>query len=97
MSHELTAENYQNGFLVDDELMASVTAHPSEPGKFLAYVLRHSTGEYLGMRNFDELTHALNSINQIKREWKFEKSGGCGENCGDGNCGKNCSKGSCAV
>lgn len=89
---KLTVENFSSGFLVDDELIASVTENPSAPGTFLAYVLSHETGEYLGYRTFPDLSEALNSINGIKRNWKFEKSGGCG---GGGSCGKKCSTGKC--
>ena len=44
----LTPQNYNQGFLVDEELMAGVTENPDQAGVFSAYVLRHTTGEYLG-------------------------------------------------
>lgn len=65
----------------------------------MAYVLRHSTGEYLGCQVFDDLDQALQAMNQIRRPWKFEQAGGCGGGrCGEGNCGEgNCKGGRCGL
>ena len=89
----LTLDNYRSGFLVDDELMGGVTANPNEPSTFIAFVLQHTTGEYLGYQPFQEVSLALQAINQIQRPWTFEKLGGCGGcseggGCGNGQCGK---------
>ena len=85
----LTAENYRTGFLVDEELMGGVTESPDAPGRYLAFVLRHTTGEYLGYRSFAVLEEALEAINRVQRSWAFEKASGCGSgNCGGGSCGK---------
>ena len=93
-SKELTSENYHAGFLVDEELMAGVGQEEGSEDSFFAYVLRHSTGEYLGYQTFSSLADALQSINQIPRDWVFEKLGGCGEGkCGEGNC----KGGKCAI
>ena len=101
--NQLTIENYKKGFLVDDEWMAGVTEHPEEPGTYVAFVLRHTTGEYLGYQPFQELEPALNSINKLLRQWTFEKMGGgcgngsCGEGkCGGGGCGSNPQGGCCS-
>jgi hypothetical protein len=85
----LSAQNYSKGFLIDEELMAGVTAAESE---YSAFVLRHTTGEYLGYRAFPSLEEALASINAIPRPWKFESTSGCsGERCGEGKCkGEGC-------
>lgn len=101
----LTPENYSQGFLMDEELMAGVTEHPEQPGTFVAFVLRHTTGEYLGYQPFSDLETALQKLNGIPREWAFEKtSGGCGGGacgqgggCGGGRCGKSggCGSGAC--
>jgi hypothetical protein len=94
----LTSENYSRGFLVDDELMGGVTAHPEQVGTYVAFVLRHTTGEYLGYQPFPALEPALAAINGVRRAWTFEKVGGCGS-CGkgDGSCGgRACAKGGCA-
>jgi hypothetical protein len=91
----LTAENYKQGFLIDDDLMAGVSPHPDNAEQFLAYVLHHTTGEYLGYQPFAELDQALGAINRIPRTWVFEKAGGCG-GCGEGRGGK-CSKGQCGA
>jgi len=92
----LTPENYSQGFLVDDELMAGVSLQPAQPaGKqagYLAFVLRHTTGEYLGYQFFEELELALEAINRIPRPWTYESASGCG----GGSCkGGACSRGGC--
>jgi hypothetical protein len=93
---QLTSENYRQGFLVDEELMAGVTEHPEQPGLYVAFVLHHTTGEYLGYQPFHELTEALTTINKIPRDWAFEKVGGCGGCGGEGKCeGGKCGTKSC--
>jgi hypothetical protein len=90
----LTAENYTKGFLVDEELMGGVTTSPEQPGVYVAYVLNHLTGEYLGYQGFPELEQALIAIHSVKRDWAFESVSGCGAgkcaggNCKVGGCGK---------
>ena len=85
----LTHENYQRGFLIDEELMAGVTEDASKPGQFVAFVLRQETGEYLGFQSYPELSLAIDSINQIERSWAFESSKECGGgSCTTGACGK---------
>jgi hypothetical protein len=89
----LTSENYSKGFLIDEDLMGGITQHPENPGVFVAFVLQHTTGEYLGYQPFPDLDSALQSLNQIQRPWTFERVGGCG----GGQCGKEggSSKGQC--
>jgi hypothetical protein len=100
---QLTQENYTRGFLVDDELMAGVTQHPENPELYIAFILQHTTGEYLGYQPFAQLDEALRSINHVPRTWTFENlsgCGGCGEGggCGGGGCGKGaCQNGVCPV
>ncbi len=84
---KLTSENYQKGFLLDEELMGGVTSQPEQGSEFVAYVLRHTTGEYLGYQPCAQLDEALALINQVKRDWKFEST----SQCGSGKCG-GCSK-----
>ena len=74
--------------------MAGVSAHPEEQGQFVAFVLRHSTGEYLGYQTYPQLEAALTAINRIPRNWAFEKTGGCsGGECATGGCATGgCSK-----
>jgi len=88
----ITAENYSQGFLVDDELMAGVTETAEKPGTFTAYVLRHTTGEYLGHQTNLRLSEALEMINRIPRDWCFETTKGCdGGRCAEGKCkGEGC-------
>ena len=84
---ELTAENYNQGFLVDEELLGGITSPPNQPGIFVAYVLKHSTGEYLGYQPYPDLRQALDVLNQVQRDWKFEAISGCGGGqCGPGKC-----------
>jgi hypothetical protein len=90
----LTSENYTKGFLVDEELMGGITSSPHEPGVFVAYVLNHLTGEYLGYQGFQTLEEALAALHSVKRSWVFESVSGCGAgkcaggNCKVGGCGK---------
>lgn len=90
----LTAENFSKGFLVDEELMGGVTEDPNQPGVYVAFVLRHTTGEYLGYQPFTDLQSALQTMNAVQRPWIFEKVGGCG-GCKDGSGG--CGKGKCGA
>ncbi len=83
----LSQDNYSKGFLIDEELMGGVSENPDPAGGYIAFVLRHTTGEYLGYRKFDRLEDALEAINQVQRPWTYEKSAGCG-GCGDGSCGR---------
>jgi hypothetical protein len=88
----LTAQNYNQGFLVDDQLMAGVTETPDQPGAYTAYVLQHTTGEYLGHQPGLPLAQALELINRIPRDWVFESTQGCdGGKCAEGKCkGEGC-------
>src|SRR5689334_15510442 len=96
MIQSLNIENYTQGFLVDEELMAGVTADPEKADTFVAFILRHTTGEYLGYQAFSDLQAALDTLNRVPRNWTFEKVGGCGGECGKegGSCGKS---GSCKI
>lgn len=94
-----TLENYNQGFLLDEELMAGVSSNPDSSNTYVAFVLQHTTGEYIGYQVFSQLSAAIHAINQIQRPWKFEKVGGCG-GCGkDGSCEKNgsCSGSKCSL
>src|SRR2546430_359329 len=90
----LTRENFDRGVLIDEQLMAGVTRDRGNPANYVAFVLDYLSGEYLGHKQFEGLEPALGAINSIKRDWRYEASGGCGS----GSCGAdgNCSKGSCA-
>ena len=98
----LNTENYSQGFLVDEELMAGVTQHPEQANTYVAFVLQHSTGEYLGYQPYTSLDQALDRINQSPRPWTFERiSGGCGGGkcgTGEGGCGGGgCKAGKCGT
>ena len=90
----LTLENYNKGFLVDEELMGGITESPEHPGSYAAYVLQHTTGEYLGYQVFPDLQQALDALSRVQRNWKFESVSGCGngkcagDRCKVGGCGK---------
>lgn len=90
----LTVENYSKGFLVDDEWMGGVVESPPDQAVgFLAFVLDHTKGEYLGVHHFGRLEDALQCLNKMPRSWDFEGVGGCkGGGCGNGKCkGGGCS------
>jgi hypothetical protein len=92
---KFTAENFNKGFLVDDELMAGIAEIPDQPGAYNAYVVRHTTGETLGNETFTNLFEAIRTINDIEREWSFAAISKCGTGgCGNGKCGTGgCSRG----
>lgn len=79
----LTTENYNTGFLVDDDIVGGVAEHPDKPGQFVAFILQHTTGEYLGYQPFESLEAALATINQVERPWVFEKASSCTGGCGE--------------
>src|SRR4051812_23200692 len=91
----LDSTNYAKGFLIDEELLGGISPHPEQEGSFLAYVIRHTTGEYLGCQPFGNLDDALAAINLVERSWHFEAAGGCG----GGNCGteNGCKGESCSL
>jgi hypothetical protein len=97
--NRLTPENYKKGMLVDSELMAGVSSAPADGGEYLAFILQHTTGEYLGAQNFATLEQALEAINRIPRDWVYEATGGCGANgvCDTGNCPGVCSRAEAAT
>lgn len=97
----LTPLNFQKGFLVDEAWMAGVSQDPEQTESFVAFIIEHTTGEYVGAQRFSQLSEALDALNQLPRSWAFEKIGGCGSGaCGEGDCGTSscpgkCSQGAC--
>lgn len=86
---KFTADNFKSGFLMDEELMAGISEAADQPGIFTAYVVRHTTGETLGVQQFTNVFEAIRTLNDIPREWAYEKVSKCGSgNCGSGGCGK---------
>ncbi|MDR3608128.1 MAG: hypothetical protein P4M08_12200 [Oligoflexia bacterium] len=91
---KLTEENYSKGFLVDEEWIGGITADAESPGRFAAYVLRHTTGETVAYQEFESLSQAIELLNAVPRNWAYEALGGCA----NGDCQKgNCRSGKCAV
>jgi hypothetical protein len=92
----LTAENFKKGFLIDEQWMGGVTEDPEKPGFYAAFILSHETGEYLGYHPGLALETALQQMNAIARDWKYESTSSCGMGkCGVGQCGtESCPKGS---
>jgi hypothetical protein len=87
---KFTVDNFKKGFLIDEELMAGISEHKENPGTFTAYVVRHTTGETLGVQEFSNPFEAIRVLNDIPRNWNFEAISKCGNgNCGSGGCGKN--------
>lgn len=83
----ITSDNYSSGFLYDDELMGGITRSKEKPSVFIAFVMRHTTGEYLGYQNFNSLDQAIDAINSVERSWVYQPVSGCGA-CseGEGKC-----------
>ena len=95
---KLNSENYSKGFLIDEDLMGGVTENSAKPGEFTAFVIRHTTGEYVGHQICSGLSEALQLIDQVERSWQYEASSGCGGgNCDKGNCQGKCSSGVCPI
>jgi hypothetical protein len=88
----LDERNYEKGFLVDDELLAGISRSEDPALPFIAYVLQHTTGEYLGYEPYPSLEKALQALQRIPRDWTFETFGGCqGTRCAEGKCkGESC-------
>jgi hypothetical protein len=81
---EFTRENHEKGMLIDDEWMAGIS---KEPEGFSAFVIDHRDGVLVAQQFFPTLEPALAAVNQIPRNWKYERTGGCsGERCGEGKC-----------
>ncbi len=90
---KFTADNFKSGFLIDEELMAGITEEKDTPGVYTAFVVRHTTGESLGMQQFSNPFEAIRTINEIPREWTYEAVSKCGSGkCASGKCG---ASGSC--
>ncbi len=96
----LTLENFEHGFLVDDEVLGGVTLHPENDSEYVAFVLLQSTGESISYETFSNPQDAIASINALERTWIFEKAHqGCGGgSCGEGECGGGgCGGGGCST
>ena len=84
----LNEDNYQKGFLIDEHLMGGVSRDEKAPGKFVAFILNHQDGNYLGHASCETLGEALHLLAQVKRDWKYESTSGCGGGkCSTGACG----------
>ena len=89
---KLTTDNFKKGFLIDEELMAGISENTEQGQSYTAYVVRHTTGETLGVKEFTDLFEAIRTLNSIPREWNYEAI----SKCGGGNCGTGaCKNGSC--
>jgi len=88
MEIKLTPENYEDGYLIDEEWMAGIykktLASPKPHHQYEAFVINHQTGEPLGSKVFSHLNDALMILNHLNREWRFESF----SECGNGSCGK---------
>jgi hypothetical protein len=87
----LNSENFLTGLLVDEELLGGVSQDPQTPGRYIAYVLRHTTGEYLGYVPNLLQEEALALLNRVERSWVFESTSACGgcDKKGSGKCDGN--------
>ena len=92
---KFTADNFKKGFLMDDELMAGISESAESPGVYTAFVVRHTTGETLGVGHYQNLFEAIRTLNDIPREWAYQAVSKCGGGgCGGTNAcgGKGCSQ-----
>jgi len=91
---KLSLENYQKGFLIDDQWMAGISEDPDQAGCYWAFIVNHQSGEYVTAHSYSKIDDALIALNRVDRPWNFEATKSCGGgNCGNGSCGKeNCSK-----
>ncbi len=96
---QLTLENYKNGFLVDDEVIAGVTEMDGGATPvYAAYVSHYLTGETYEYQEFERAEPALQFLAAIARPWVYEavgcsaktsapKSKSASKGCGTGGCG----------
>ena len=56
----LNTTNYDQGYLVDEQWIGWIVPNPELPSQYLAFVIAHSTGETLGM-------HQFNSVEDVKQ------------------------------
>jgi hypothetical protein len=80
----LNPQNYQKGFLIDDEWIGGVTelvTPTGDGGKVLyhAYAANYLTSATMVSQSFDSLESALGYINTLERNWTYERIG-----CGSG-------------
>lgn len=70
---KLTIENYNKGFLVDEETIAGVTEMAG--GVYACYVSHYLTGETLAYEEFEALEPALSFLDKMNRPWSYEAVG----------------------
>lgn len=96
---KLTVENYNKGFLVDDETIGGVTEMAG--GVYASYVSHYLTGETLAYQEFEALEPALIFLDTMPRSWSYEAvgcskttkkgaSGGCSACPSSSNSGSGC-------
>lgn len=86
---KLTLENSSKGFLIDDEWMGGLSEDPSFPEQVLAYIVDHRTGEAISSHRFSDKASAIEALNRVQREWRYQSTSGCsGEKCGPERCKK---------
>lgn len=86
----LNAQNYKNGFLVDDEVIGGITE--MDGGLFAAYISHYLTGETYAYQEFAQIDGALQYLASVPRAWVFE-SVGCSKIAKKTDCGGGCSCG----
>ena len=99
---QLNLENYKNGFLVDDEVIAGVTEmEGAATPLYAAYISLYLTGETYAYQEFERVELALQFLagpDYAGRPWVYEavgcsaktsapKSTSAQGGCGTGGCG----------
>ncbi|MBI3557878.1 MAG: hypothetical protein HY074_16575 [Deltaproteobacteria bacterium] len=73
---QLTADNFKNGFLVDDEVIAGVTQmEGAATPVYAAYISHYLTGETFAYQEFDAVEPALRFLAGVDRPWVYEAVG----------------------
>jgi hypothetical protein len=69
----LNKNNFDKGFLIDEEVIAGVTL--MDGGIYAAYMSHYLTGETLAYQEFSDAESAVAYLKTIERPWAFEAVG----------------------
>ena len=80
----MTPQNFEKGMLIDHEWMGGISR---ESEGFSVFVVDHASGSVVAQQTFPMLDAAIDALNRIPRDWKYESTGGCsGDRCAEGKC-----------
>ena len=85
---KFSVQNFNQGFLIDDECLAGLVLVNSTP-LYHAFVVNFLENKTIEERFFSQPLDAISFLNEYPRAWRYESASGCdGEACGEGNCKK---------